>query len=204
MAFNIDNFVNRGLILGGARPSLFDVELNLPQGLTGISGRVRDKFRFTCRATSIPASTIASIDVPYFGRQVKLAGDRTFADWNVTVMNDEDYIVRDAFEAWHNAINTIVDNKKIPEFTGNSYRSSATVRHYPKTGDGTIKLYSFVNMFPVNISEMGLDWETTNQIQTFDVTFAYDYWIPLPTNGTVIPTGASQSLNPPANEPPSP
>lgn len=180
MAFNINKFVGNGLTKGGARPSLFEVFMNFPN-ITGIPDNTENKFRFTCRSTTIPASTVNSIDVPYFGRTIKLNGDRTFSDWNVTVMNDEDYIVRNAFEAWHNAINSIVSNKR--ELTSavdsTGFKQIATVNHYSKSGETIIKSYNFVGMFPVNVAEMNLDWEATNQIQTFGVTFAYDYWEPI-------------------------
>ena len=177
MAFNINNFIKSGLTGGGARPSLFEVSLNFPPGFEYIRGTTEDKFRFTCRATSIPASTIGQVEVPYFGRTIKLAGDRTFADWNVTVMNDEDYLVRNAIESWHGSINSIVENNKT--LPGNDYKSlTARVVQFSKSGQRDIKTYTFVNIFPVNVAEMALDWESTNQIQTFDVTFAYDYWIP--------------------------
>jgi hypothetical protein len=183
MAFNIDNFVSRGLTLGGARPTLFDVSVTFPLGVpTGFE--VQEKLKFTARATSIPASTVASVDVPYFGRTVKVAGDRTFADWSVTIMNDEDYLVRNAFETWHNAINTIVSNVRLADsrIGGNGYRGTALVTQYSKAGTegdtGYIKQYRFVNIFPVAVDEMALDWEAQNTIQTFGVTFAYDYWEP--------------------------
>lgn len=181
MAFNINTFVGNGLTKGGARPSLFEVFMSFPN-VSGIPTDVENKFRFTCRSTSIPASTVSSIDIPYFGRTIKLNGDRTFADWNVTVMNDEDYIVRNAFEAWHNAINSIVSNKRelAPAADGTGFKQNATVNHYSKSGsDVIIKTYNFVGMFPVNVAEMALDWEATNQVQTFGVTFAYDYWEPI-------------------------
>jgi len=188
MAFNINEFIGRGLNKGGARPSLFDVVMTFPADL-GDSGNVGiealEKLRFTCRASSIPASTIGEVQVPYFGRQIKLAGDRVFANWSVTVMNDEDYLVRNAFEIWHNSINTIVSNIKTST-SPNDYKSAtATVTQYSKDG-GPIKSYDFVNIFPLNLEEMGLDWDGTNQIQTFGVTFAYDYWLPRDLNGADI------------------
>jgi hypothetical protein len=188
MPFNINDFLGRGLTSGGARPSLFDVVMTFPSDL-GDSGSVGiealSKLRFTCRASSIPASTIGEVPVPYFGRTIKLAGDRTFANWGVTVMNDEDYSVRDAFEVWHNSINTIVSNIKTST-NPNDYKSAvANVTHYSKDG-GIIKQYQFVNIFPINLDEMGLDWDATNQVQTFGVTFAYDYWIPLDGGGAAI------------------
>jgi hypothetical protein len=187
MAFNINDFLGNGLSKGGARPSLFDVVMTFPNDL-GESGNVGvevlSKLRFTCRATSIPASTIGEVAVPYFGRQIKLAGDRVFANWAVTVMNDEDYSVRNAFEIWHNSINTIVSNRKTG-ISPNGYKTGiATVTQYSKEGSA-IKQYDFINIFPINLDEMNMDWDATNQIQTFGVTFAYDYWIPADANGAV-------------------
>lgn len=188
MAFNINEFLGNGLNKGGARPSLFDVVMTFPPDL-GEAGNVGvealAKLRFTCRASSIPASTIGEVPVPYFGRQIKLAGDRVFANWSVTVMNDEDYSVRNAFEIWHNSINTIVSNRKTG-ISPNGYKTGiATVTQYSKEGS-PIKQYDFINIFPLNLDEMGLDWDATNQVQTFGVTFAYDYWIPLDDNGAGI------------------
>ena len=188
MAFNIDNFVNNGLRHGGARPTLFDVVVTFPTALQGVPSGAAEKLRFTARATSIPASSVASVDVPYFGRNIKVAGDRTFADWSVTIMNDEDYSVRNAMEAWHNNVNTIVSNRRIvADNPRGGYKGTATVRQYSKRGtqggdNDFIKAYTFVNIFPVVVDEMGLDWEAQNQIQTFGVTFAYDYWVPLMNN----------------------
>jgi hypothetical protein len=186
MAFNINDFIAKGLPLGGARPSLFDVNITFPQG-AGFGGAITagaQKLRFVCSASTIPASTIASIDVPYFGRKVKVSGDRTYDDWNVTVMNDEDYSVRIAFEEWHNAINSIESNIKVASQPGESaptgYKGIATVRHFGKKGN-TIAVYEFVNIFPTSIEAMSLDWNATNTIQSFGARFAYDYWRPAST-----------------------
>ena len=188
MAFNIDNFVNNGLRHGGARPTLFDVVVTFPAALQGVPSGALEKLRFTARATSIPASTIAPVEVPYFGRNVKVAGDRSFADWSVTVMNDEDYSVRNAFEAWHNNVNTIVSNRRlVPDNPRGGYKGTAVVRQYSKRGTlggdtDFIKAYQFVNIFPINVEEMGMDWDAVNTIQTFGVTFSYDYWVPVVNN----------------------
>jgi hypothetical protein len=184
MAFNIDTFIGNGLTKGGARPSLFDVFVTFGSGIN-VPDDALTKIRFTCRASSIPASTISPVNVPYFGRTVKLAGDRTFADWSVTVMNDEDYAVRNAFETWHNNINTIISNRRTTTTTA-EYKGTADVRQYSKDGQTIIKEYKFINIFPINLEEMALDWDATNQIQTFGATFAYDYWIAL--DGTGQPT----------------
>ena len=184
MAFNIKEFIGQGLRLGGARPTLFDVVLTMPPAIPGVGPEGESKFRFTCRATSAPASSIASVDVGYFGRYTKVAGDRTFADWDVTVINDEDFVVRDMFEAWHNAINTIVSNRKI--VGGNSYTSTGIITQYGKQGN-IIKQYQIFDLFPTTVSDMALSWDTQNQIQEFGVTFAYNYWVPVVrANATTI------------------
>jgi hypothetical protein len=177
MPFNIDQFRANGLTGGGARPSLFDVEItNFPL----ITQTASQKFKFTCSASEIPAATIGSIDVAYFGRQIKLAGDRTFADWNVTVQNDEDFDVRAMFENWSNSINQLVANKQLPVGAGNNgYKSAdAIIRQYGRSGsDNILRSYKMVGIFPTNIGNMALDWDSTNRIQTFDVTFSYDFWV---------------------------
>ena len=184
MAFNINEFVTGGLKFGGARPTLFNVVITFPSNIAGVSVEAIERIQFLCRASSVPASSIASVPVPYFGRQVKVAGDRTFSDWSVTIMNDEDYVVRNAFEAWHNSINSIISNRRADNTSGESavdgsgYKGTAYVQQYGKNGD-IIKQYRFDNIFPVNVDEMGLDWDATNTIQTFGVTFAYDWWIPI-------------------------
>lgn len=165
MTFSISDIISRGLVRGGARPSLFDVSITY--------GNINfaEDFKFLCRATSAPASTIGHIEIPYFGRKIKLAGDRTFENWNTTIMNDEDFYYRNRLEQWHNSINTITTNLRNVD----DYKAQATVTQYSKDSK-PIKTYNIVNCFPLNIADMPLDWDTTNQIQTFNVTWAYDYW----------------------------
>jgi len=185
--FNINDFKSRGLSLGGARPSLFEVSISTP--FSAAAGAL-EKFTFTCRASEVPAATIGSVDVPYFGRKIKLAGDREFADWTVTVMNDEDYLVRNMFEDWSNRMNSLVGNLKIDGALNNSYKTTAFVSQFSKDGTG-IRSYEFVGIFPTTVSNMALDWDNTNAIQTFDVTFSYDYWVPYngENGGVKIDTG---------------
>lgn len=186
--FNVSNFRANGLFLGGARPSLFTVTLTFPD-LVRAPG-VEQKVQFTAKATSLPASQIQEIEVPYFGRNIKLAGERTFQDWEITVLNDEDFIVRNALEYWHNAINTIVSNRldegvaNIVPNLGNSYKTSALVTQFAKTGpgdidgDGAIRTYRFDGLFPTRVNDIALDWEGGNRIEEFVVQFAYDWWEP--------------------------
>jgi hypothetical protein len=103
---------------------------------------------------------------------MKLAGDRTFAEWTVTIINDEDFLIRNAMEEWSNRINRLQRNVRE---IGPGYKSQATVTQFGK--DGTkLRTYDFNGIFPSNISPIELDWSTTDQIELFQVTFQYDYW----------------------------
>lgn len=172
MAFNVSEFAAAGLPLGGARPSLFSVIVDTPSGVPNIGARMN----FTCRATTVPESTLGVIEVPYFGRRIKLAGNRTFANWTVTVMNDEDFAIRHAMEIWSNAINRHQANLRETQLSTNqSYRTTATVTQFSKVGV-PVRTYEFVNIFPVAVSTIDLNWETADAVEEFTVEFAYDYW----------------------------
>jgi hypothetical protein len=176
MPFNINSFKQNGLVYGGARPSLFNVRLSVPQGI-GIDNVSVQKFEFVCRTAELPASSVGEFDVPYFGRKIKLAGDRTFADWQVNVMNDEDFAVRSMFETWSNALNRLVSNVRDPALSRENYKSDLEVIQYSKDGE-IIRSYAIIGAFPTEIGAISLDWDTQNSIETFPVTFSYDYWIP--------------------------
>jgi len=167
MAFNVDGF-RRKLNLDGARPNLF--ECRIP----GYFGGVNDTLRFMAKTAQIPGSTLGVIEVPYFGRQVKLAGNRTFAEWNVTIINDENFNMREIFEDWHRVLNTNQSNLRL---TRNSldYGKEAKVIHYGKNGQA-IKKYNFVGLWPSDISQIELDWGSNDMLEEFTVTFAYQYW----------------------------
>lgn len=170
MAFNI-NDIRANLKLGGARPTLFRVILTSPfdSDLVNIAP-------FMCRASQLPSSTISAIEVPYFGRKIKVAGDRTFEPWPVTVMNDEDFKVRHALERWHNSINSLSGNLNT---TGSSapanYKSQGLVEHLGKNG-AVLRTYKFYGIFPTDIQGIDLDWDSTDQIENFGVSFAYDWF----------------------------
>jgi hypothetical protein len=165
MAFNI-NEMRSQLVYGGARQNLFQVRINNPANNSGDL-----KTPFMVQAAQIPESQLGVIPVYYFGRQMKLAGDRTFGDWTVTVLNDEDFLIRNAMEEWSNRINRLEGNVR----DINRYKSNATVIQYAK--DGTpIREYRFDGIFPSVISPIELDWGNTDQIESFQVTFTYDYW----------------------------
>jgi hypothetical protein len=170
MAFNIQE-IRSQLVLGGARASLFQVQIANPA-----NGAADIKVPFMVKAAQIPASTLGQIEVPYFGRKIKVAGDRTFAEWTVTVINDEDFLVRNAMEQWMNSINSHSGN--IREFGSASpllYKSNAQITQFSKTGV-PIREYTFNGMFPTEVSAIEMAWETVDAIEEFTVTFQYDFW----------------------------
>lgn len=183
MAFSIEEFKG-ALSGGGARPSLFDV--NITSALNFI-GPAQEKLSLTCKASSLPSSTIGKVVPKYFGRDVAFAGDRTFEDWTVTVINDEDYSVYNALVAWSGKINGHETNlNKFPGAASSFYKAEALVNHYGKTGN-VIRSVQMVGIFPTNISELPLAWDSTDQIQEFTVTFSLDYWIPAGISAGNIP-----------------
>ena len=177
MPFNIATFKSNGLVYGGARPSLFNVFLSVPSGI-GIDNVSVDKFRFVCRTAELPESSVSNIEIPYFGRKIKVAGERSFSDWSVTVMNDEDFSVRSMFETWSNAINRLVSNVRDPNLSAEQYKTDLEIVQYAKDGK-ILRSYGLVGAFPTQISGISLDWNSQNAIEEFTVNFSYDYWIPL-------------------------
>ena len=179
MSFDISTFRSGGLKLGGARPNLFDVQI------TGAPVQaVHDtEFMLLCKIASIPTSTVGVIEVPYFGRMVKIPGNRTFDNLSVTVMNDEDFKIRNGIEQWMNQLNAHQNNTSDVVGAGQSNNLSATivVKHYNRSGTLTPGgMWTFVSVYPVALGEIGLDWGTNDQIEEFTIDFAYDYW----THGT--------------------
>lgn len=186
MTFSIDQFKS-ALALGGARPSLFEVQISFNSG-SGLISSGLAKTPFMIRAAGIPASTTNSFPVPYFGRQIKFAGDRVFDDWSVAVINDEDFAVRTAFEEWSTLINSHEENISAlrpglgtPGTSSTGYKSNAVVKQYSKLGGNPIAAYQFIGLFPNNISDIPLAWNSTDEIEEFSVQFSYDYWERLST-----------------------
>lgn len=176
MPFNIQEFRNT-LNRDGARPNLFEVKMNFPQTVVTGSAAAARELTFMARSAQLPGSSIGSVIVPYFGREVKFAGNRTFPDWTITVINDEDFLIRNAFERWFNGINGNAFNRRNSSFqTPISYSVDATVTQYGKTGS-QIKVYQFVGMFPIDVSPVDLDWGANDTIEEFAVTFQYQYWV---------------------------
>jgi hypothetical protein len=173
MAFNIAEF--RSAMIGdGARPNLFSVALTFP---TIASAPVASqKLTFMAHAATLPPSIMGVASQFYFGRQVKFAGDRQFPDWSITVINDEDFTIRNAFEAWSDKLNSHSQNiRAAGAINSLLYCADATVTQYSKTG-APIKEYKFVGMFPNTVDPIALDWGSNDRIEEFGVTFSYQYW----------------------------
>lgn len=173
MAFNIAEFRSQ-LQQDGARPNLFEITLQIPQIVN--PGNASQKLTFMARTAQLPGSTVGVVSLQYFGREVKLAGNRTFADWTITVINDEDFAVRKGFEKWMNALNQHRLNRRNSSFgSATSYTTDAFVRQYGKTGN-KIKEYKFIGMFPNDITPIDLDWSANDTIEEYSVTLQYQWW----------------------------
>ena len=180
---------------GGARPNLFEVTIpSFPSGINlGVQGDGggqfdAEKFTFMCKAAALPASNISPIEVPFRGRTMKVAGDRTFDTWTITVINDEDFQYRRAFEAWMQNINQYSDHSGLTN--PSDYMTDATVVQLGRatvsreTGTGTggnanvLAQYKFKDIFPTNVSAIDLSYDTTDTIEEFTVEFQINFWYP--------------------------
>jgi len=156
---------------GGARSNLFEVVLSFPD-IAPADTNVLDKSRFLVKGANLPASNVAPIDVPFRGRTLKVAGDRTFESWTVTVINDTDFSIRSAFENWMNKINRVSDNTGATDPT--TYTADAFVYQLDRDGS-TLRAYHFYDIFPTSIGAITLDYNTPN-IQEFTVEFQILWW----------------------------
>jgi hypothetical protein len=165
---------------GGARPNLFEVVLSFPTAAP-TDNVTLDKARFLVKTAALPASNVSPIDVPFRGRILKIAGDRTFDTWTITVINDTDFAIRSAFENWMNKINRVSDNTGVtnPEL----YQADAFVYQLDRTGE-TLRSYHFYDIFPTNISAIDLSYESTDTIQEFTVELQVQWWEAIKGNGT--------------------
>lgn len=157
---------------GGARPNLFEVALSFP-GIAPADNNVLDKARFLVKAAALPASNVAPIDIPFRGRILKIAGDRTFDTWTVTVINDTDFAIRGAFEKWMNAINNVAD--ATGESNPLNYKSDAYVFQLNREGE-TIRTYRFYDVFPTNVSQIELSYDSSDTLEEFTVELQVQYW----------------------------
>ena len=174
MAFNVNDFRSQ-LVGDGARPNLFQVTLTFPTFAANGSA-AGQKTTFMAKAAQLPGSTINQVPVYYFGREMKFAGNRTFADWTLTIINDEDFTIRNSIESWMNAINSNTGNiRNTLSQNPSSYTVDAEVTQFGKAGQ-ELKKYKFVGMFPLDLAPIDLDWGSNDAIEEFTCTFAYQFW----------------------------
>ena len=181
---NITNFRDR-LVGGGARPNLFEVNIELPDGVIG-QADYRDDVRFMVKAAEIPAANIGNIPVPFRGRVLPVAGDRTFDPWTVTVINDAKFNIRDAMEQWSNKINDLQFD--VGDISPSNYQTKAEVFQLSRGGKTTsasstggetinvLRTYNFEGIYPSVVSSIPLDYGATDSIEEFQVTFNYLFW----------------------------
>lgn len=206
MARSITEFKSK-LTKGGARPNLFLVRLNFPalQGVVDIQGTSvsgngpTEQAEFLVKTAQIPASNIGTIEVPFRGRMLKVAGDRTFEPWSVTVINDGSFEVRKAFEIWSRGINALTENVSQLGYSSGkgdtlSYcadmvvyqlgRDGVTPDKTPSAANATgtdakmdvVRAYKFYDAWPSSISAIDLSYDANDQIEEFTVEFQYNFF----------------------------
>ena len=183
------------LIGGGTRPNLFEVQVNFPDGVDlgiqsdgGPNEFDGDRFRFLCKAAQLPASNVANVEIPFRGRVLKVAGDRTFDPWTVTVINDQDFGAYRNFQAWAQNIAQYGDSSGLTN--PNDYMGQATVYQLGRnaasqqasassaTDSNILAQYKFVDIFPTTVAAIDLSYDTTDTIEEFTVDFQVQYWYP--------------------------
>lgn len=188
---------------GGARPNLFEVELTDVPFVTNWANAKED-FSFLCKSAALPASNIGVIDMPFRGRILKLAGDRTFDTWTVTIINDENFKLRNAFEQWMDGISKLDNNTGATN--PNTYMKNATVYQLGRgfnridstsnvqntTGNPAIlKKYTFEGIFPTNISAIDLSYDSADTVEEFTVEFQVLYWTTTFTSASTSQGGST-------------
>jgi hypothetical protein len=187
---NISQFKSQ-LAGGGVRPNLFEVDLNFPEAVGSTfefmsnsdtpssedvpisKDGLPDKFPFMIKAANLPASNITPVEVPFRGRILKVAGERTFDTWTVTVLNDADFQIRTAMEQWMNGISRLSNGSG--EVNPSDYTANADVTQLDRNGNN-LRKYNFVGLFPTNVSEIALSMDTTDTLEEFTVEFQVLYW----------------------------
>ena len=190
------------MIGGGARSNLFEVEIEYPAelGLTADATGPKDTGKFLIKAAEIPASNIGNIPVPFRGRVLPIAGDRTFDPWTVTIINDTNFVIRDAMEKWSNFINDLQTSQG--EINPETYQKSAVVKQLSRKGVAdkddkidVLRTYTFDGIYPNVVSSIPLDYGATDQIEEFQVTFNYLFYEVTGGSGSITTgSGASADL----------
>ena len=168
MSLRVDDLKAK-LTGGGARPNLFKATINFPN----YAGGNTDLTSFLCKAAQMPSSVVGQIDVPFRGRQLKVAGDRTFENWTITVINEDGFEVRNSFERWQNGINEHRNGTGI--LNPADYQADLIIEQLNRQNE-VIKTIILRGAFPVNVAGIDLSYDTTDTIEEYTVEFAYQYW----------------------------
>lgn len=163
MSFSVTAFKSAGLKQGGFRPALFEVFVARAGG---------QRISLQCQSTNAPAFTVGQIEVPYFGRKIKIAGDRVYSEWTTMVVEDEDFVVRNALEQWQMQINR--GDSNIRSQMNEAYKDRGQVKMFSKSGS-VIRTYTLEGLWPVDVGTIELDWNVTDTIGNYTVTWAFDW-----------------------------
>lgn len=180
---------------GGVRPTMFQVEMTFPDTVVADSTQATQEGTFLIKAAQLPASNVGFIDVPFRGRKLKVSGDRNYEDWSITVINDVTFNIRKAFEEWseriqnHNFVlgsNTLVD-----------YFGTAIVRQLDRDGN-QLRAYRFEGVWPTAVGSVGLDFDTQDTVEDYEVTLCVQYWSAIESGDpytSAVPINSSADLN---------
>ena len=181
MTTKLNNFLSK--IGEGVKPNMFVVDVSWPSDLDNKpEGDNRELVNLLCKSTALPASNIGVIEVPFRGRTVKIAGDRTFDTWTATFFNDKDFKIRSYFEKWLEQINTHESNNAplfVPTNSTAGYMATVKVKQMRKDdreSGSILRQYDLLHAFPNNVSQIDLAYDSNDQIEEFSVEFQYSYW----------------------------
>ncbi len=167
---NINEFKSR-LRGGGARANQFKVTMPFP-GYAAVGGET-ENMSFLCTSTSLPGMTVTEVAIPFRGRELYVAGDRSFATWTTTILNDTNFLIRNSYERWLNGINNMSDNEGLVNPV--DYQVDAFVDHLDRNGS-TLKSYTYRGLFPIALDSIALNYGTNDAIEEFGVTFQFQYF----------------------------
>ena len=156
---------------GGARANQFSVNMPFP-GFAASGGESR-VMSFLCRSTNLPGMTLGEVAVPFRGRSLYIAGDRTFETWTTTILNDTDFLIRNAFERWMNGINALSDNSGLEN--PSDYQVDAFVDQLDRAGN-VIKSHTFRGLWPLTIAQIDLGYDTNDAVEEFEITYRYQFF----------------------------
>ena len=156
---------------GGARGNQFQVTMPFP-GFAAVGGETRT-MSFLCKATNLPGMTLGEVPVPFRGRQMFIAGDRVFDAWTTTIMNDTDFLIRNAMERWMNGINALSDNSGLEN--PSDYQVDAFVEQLDRAGQVS-KSYTFRGLWPLTIAPIELAYDGNDAVEEFEVTYRYQFF----------------------------